>query len=426
VQLDGELRRDVYWLLGEAYAALGKDGQAVQFYRLLLRHYPDHTLACDAAYRLAHSLREGGNNREAARYYQLVAGKFPQRELAPKALFASAACLLSEGLEAEAARDWATLIGMYPESGLVEKALYQKALAEVRLGRDAEALTSLRELFRKFPKTALAADGHYWSGMLLLKQEKAVDAQKAFDAALAAKPRAELERDARYYRAVAMRQAGKPKEAVPELLALVATPAAKNFTPPLLLWLAETLLRDKQFDPALRVAELLLRLRKEPEWQQTAQALKGRALLESGRDDAAAAAFRAALAQSAQTRFAAEAALRLGEIALERGRAEEAAEALAQAAALSGSEATLGIRAEAYAALAEASRRMKKLADAARYYMSVAILYDDPVLVPACLEGAMEVFRQLGDEEQARKAADELLARYPKSKEARRVERAAP
>ena len=45
--------------------------------------------------------------------------------------------------------------------------------------------------------------------------------------------------------------------------------------------------------------------------------------------------------------------------------------------------------------------------------MSVAILYDDAVLVPACLAGAARAFEALGQPDAAKRALDELRRRYP-------------
>ena len=48
--------------------------------------------------------------------------------------------------------------------------------------------------------------------------------------------------------------------------------------------------------------------------------------------------------------------------------------------------------------------------------MSVAVLFDDPSLVPECLREAADAFGQLGRREDHDKALRELLERYPESK----------
>jgi TolA-binding protein len=51
--------------------------------------------------------------------------------------------------------------------------------------------------------------------------------------------------------------------------------------------------------------------------------------------------------------------------------------------------------------------------NAARSYMSVALLYEDPDVTPRALEHAYEAFQKAGNEPQAAKTLSELKSRYP-------------
>ena len=51
--------------------------------------------------------------------------------------------------------------------------------------------------------------------------------------------------------------------------------------------------------------------------------------------------------------------------------------------------------------------------NAARSYMSVAVLYEDPDVTPRALEHAYEAFQKAGNEPQATKTLSELKARFP-------------
>lgn len=426
VKLNDTIKKDVYWLRAEAHAALNEQENAVQYYRLITRDFPKSDRAADAAYRLAHHLQLGEQWKEASRYYMQVAGDFPESELAPQAVFASGFCLDKAGLHAEAARDWAALIERYPKSKYVEDALYQKAMSEVFLERDATADTTLRDLLKQFPKTRFLGDAHYWLGLLAAKQEKWADAEKEYRAALNAKPRAELERETRFQLALTLRNTGKDGEASGIFNALLTSPLRDRFAPTLLHWLAEYGFENHRYQDAEAAARAIIEGQKDPSWQQTGLALLGRALLAQDRTDDAARAFRDALAQKVSTRFGAEAALRLGEIAMKADDAAKALDYYAEAARRASDESLLGVRARAYAGLGQAARAKGDLEGAARYFMSVAILYDDPVLVPACLRDAASVFGQLGRDEDQRKTLDELKRRYPDSKAVEAKEDAHP
>ena len=65
--------------------------------------------------------------------------------------------------------------------------------------------------------------------------------------------------------------------------------------------------------------------------------------------------------------------------------------------------------------------QVEKPAEAARYFMRVAILYDDAQIVPECLYQAGLAFGKSENPEEQRKAFQELLKRYPDSSQAKRA-----
>ena len=73
------------------------------------------------------------------------------------------------------------------------------------------------------------------------------------------------------------------------------------------------------------------------------------------------------------------------------------------------------MRANAYAGLARNAELKGDPEGALRYYMSVGILFDDPVLVPEALNKAATLLDKLGRAEEAKAMREELRARYPAS-----------
>jgi TolA-binding protein len=55
--------------------------------------------------------------------------------------------------------------------------------------------------------------------------------------------------------------------------------------------------------------------------------------------------------------------------------------------------------------------------------MSVAVLFDDPEVVPECLFEAAQAFRRLNRNAESEKAMDELRSRYPESRWAKGAEK---
>ena len=416
IDLNSDLKKDVYWLLAESFSALKEENEAIQYYRLLIRDFPKSELTCDATYRLANHLRSQGENKDASRYYNVVVAEFPKSDLAPRSLLASGYCLKDAKMDAEAVRDWARLARGYASSPLVEEALYRKVMGEIRLERVQDALASLDGLLSKFPKTKFLGDAHFWKGALLEKLDKTQDAEAAFRQCLAVSPGKDLERAAQFSLGHILHQAGKEKEAAAIFHGLLASPLRGKFTPALVRWLAEYSIDQKNYDGAVKAAQTLVETRGEPAWQQIGWGLMGRAEFVQGRKQQAEEDFRKCLDTDATTDVAPEAALRLGEIVFEKKDYESAEKHFDKALILASGEELVNVRARAWAGLGRVSEMQEKHGNAARCFMFVAVLFDDPELVPDCLHRAAQSLRKVGREEEASRAEKELSDRYPKSK----------
>jgi len=428
VDVSGELARDVYWLLGESHAALEHQDEAIQYYRLVSTKFPESNLAADASYRLAHLLQKRGEYQEAARYFGKTARDFPDADTAPKALFASAICLQKLKRHDEAARDWAQLVSDYADHPLAQEALYQKGMSEMRMERMSDATASFRSLLDRYPKSDYRVDALYWRGTLLAQGEQYEDAETEFRMALKAKPRRELAREIRFGLAMALYHRDQLKEAADLFGTVLDTPVRERFSPPLLRWLAEYHLQQKAYDRAARPAQLLVDAAASDVWTQSGWVLVGRCALGRGDKRGARDAFERANALPVSGPFAAEAALKLGELVLAADAAEVANALLyfQRAASLAGADGQLSVRAHAYAGMGEASEAVGDAEAAARYYMSVAILYDDAELVPQCLFRAATAFSSVSQTNAAKQAVAELRERYPESEWAKKVEVIAP
>jgi len=414
IQLTPALRPDVCWLLAESYAALNMAAEATQYYRIVVRETPGSDRARDALYRLAHQLQKQSSFREASQFYLELVAAYPADALAPQALFASAFCLAQAGVHDESVRDWRRLVQEYPKHDLAEDGLYQKAMGEIRLGRRTDAGSSLDELRRLFPKTRYLPDSWYWQGMMLYEQEKYAEAERVLRDALRLSLREELRRETMFQLGLVLQKLGKPEESAKLLQELVSSPLSGRFPPALLEWLASWHGGKGDYARMMEAALLLTKV-KEPAWQQAGWVLSGRAHQASGRVEDAGAAYRSALEAGAATPYAAEAALQLGSLALEKGSAEEAERYFQVANGHAVGEGATAVRARAFMGLGRAAVLAGVSEDASRYFLSVAILYDDAVIVPECLFMAAQAFDRLGRTEDRARVVKELGERYPDS-----------
>lgn len=407
-------RKDVYWLLAESCSALKDDTGAIQYYRLLLEQYPDAPLAPDAMYRLAHLLQKKGEPVAAAELFGRLVERFPAHDLAAQALFASAFCYSKAQKHELAVREWGRLIQQYPQSPQVEEATYQKAVSETFLRRDAQSLETWRSLLKQFPKGKYVADASFWCGVMEEEAGKLEQAEADFRNALAAGPAPELKARTQFRLALTLQRRSKPDEAAALLQEVLGTPVREKVPPELLEWLANYHLARQAFAQAATVSDILLSRTNSEAWTQVGWCLKGKAAQGLEKNDDARAAFETAVALKIRTPAAAESYLRLGTLA-QRGDAAKARSFFEQAAALSGSDAMLAVRAHAYAGIARVLKSQGDPEGAARYFMSVAVLFDDPVLAPECLHEAAEAYAKSGREAESRKVIQELLERYPSS-----------
>jgi TolA-binding protein len=421
VKVAPAIARDLYWLLAESHAALKQGNEAVQYYRLLLDRFPDSPVAADAAYRLALHLQERGHRKEAVRFFRMVAEKWPRKPFAPNALLASAECQAEDRQPEEALRDLVALLKAYPQHALAESALYRKALHEIRLKRDAAALATLATLLERYPQTKFLAEASYWQGRILKQENKSKEAEARFRQVLAAKPADALQREAVFHLALLLlADPQRHVEAANLMQPLVGGRGATSLTLDHLRWLAEFRFERQDFQDSLSAAQALAQSAPPGGMRQIGWTLVGRAQIALDQSAKARAAFARALQEKAQTAFLTEAAWRLGELALTARQYKEAARHFTLAAE-SAEETDLGrsLRARSYAGLGRTAQAENRLEDAARFFMSVAILYDDPELTPECLHQAALLFEKLEQPERARQAARELAERFPESPQAK-------
>ena len=422
IRITPEIRSDVCWLLAESYAALNRGAEAVQYYRMVVKTDPASERARDAMFRLAHQLQKQQAWNEAATAYNELANRFPKSDLAPKALYGAAFALENMQDYEAAVRDWRRLANGYPQSELAQHALYQKAMCEIRLKRNKDAGATFDELLRRFPDSRFAGDAYYWKGVLLYEQSKYQQAEENLRLALQKSSRDELKGEAAFRLGLTLQKLKKNDEAAAVFSDLLNSPVSAGFSPALLEWLANYYIGRKEYAAAAKAAELLSKS-SEKAWRQAGFVLLGQSLDGRGMTAEAAAAYRQALAIAVVTRYAAEAALRLGDIALEEKRSADAATFFNTALARTVDANRLEVQLRASFGLGRAAELGGDKADAARSFMKVAILYDDPQVVPEALYRAAAAYAGLGKTVDCKKSAEELLQRYPQSEWARKVDK---
>jgi len=418
--IDPRVEKDAFWLLAESSMALNDEATAVENYRLVAEKYPHSDLAPDSSYRLANLLQKEGQPGPASEVFVRLADRYPTNALAAQALFAAGVCSSKAGSTEAALREWERLLATYPDSPFAEESFYRKGAAETYLKRDEKALVTWRDFVRRYPGSRFVAEAQFWAGVLLEAAGKAEEAEACLRATLKASPAPDLERRARYRLALLLQRRKQDDEAATLLQGLLPGSTTNAVASDVLEWLTDYRLQKKDYAEAVEASESLVRQADTAAWQQIALCLNGKALQGAGRYDDARQAFEKAVALPVKTQAATDGWLRLGELAIHGTNYAAAKAAFEKAVDLSSADTQIGLRVQAYVGIARTYKAQGDDEGAARHFLSVGVLFDDPTLVPECLHEAAEAYARLGRTDESAKVVKDLIARYPDSEWAKR------
>lgn len=207
---------------------------------------------------------------------------------------------------------------------------------------------------------------------------------------------------------------GREDDAATAYDMLLDTVAVTNMPPELLEWLTRRSLNSGAAERAVRAARTWAGIAATPEQRQAAWCCVGRAERMLGRHEAAAAAYEEGLKEPVETDETTDAWLAVGELRLTAGRLDAAREAFERAGAAASASAM--DRARSYFGLGRVAEELRDWDTAQRYYLGVALLYDDETLSAESLWRAAQVMRRAGKFGEAEKILRELAQRYPHSR----------
>ena len=364
---------------------------------------PDQQKA--SLYKLAWCLASAGDNPGAIRAYTSFVEKNPQDKLAATAILQRGMARQKTGEFDPSLADFQLVVSGYPFSKEVEIALLQMALTCGQKKNYPEMSKAFRLLLQKFPNTAAAAQAKFWLGWAAFEEKDYKGAIEQLDSARILDPAAYRDRASlrillSYYqlkdRNSAAREADqcKPEMIPAELRVWLAQGMfeAKNFAK------AENLLTPLAASPAsmpvegwLLLADTQRALNKMPEARTSVD--KYLSLTED--PDARA---RGLLLKS-------HVALALEKIDEARMAADEALQLQPEGR----------LNSEARLVAGEIFFKEADFESAARSFMAVSVLTDDPDLTPRAFKRAAEAYRRSGKNAEADNALKEASERYPGS-----------
>jgi TolA-binding protein len=356
-----------------------------------------------ALYKLAWCLAASGDQAGAIRSYTAFANKYPDDKLAATALLQRGLAHQKAQAYAEAVADFDEVITRYQFSKEVELALLQKALTLGQQKKYSDMAAAFESLLKRYPNSPATAQANFWLGWAAYENKDYKAAVAFLDQARRLDPKTYGDRAAlrillshyqRQDRNAASLEADKytggvlPAEVVTWLsqgyleeknyakAEKLLRPLAENpATTPVEAWLllADARLGLDKFEEAAQAADKAISTTEHPATKARGFIAKARAAVALNRPDTARQAVDQALFLQPEGRINAEARLASGEI---------------------------------YFSTADYD-------SAARAFMSVSVLTDDPEVTPRALSRAVEAYRRAQRPEEADKALKELSERFP-------------
>lgn len=330
---------------------------------------------------------------------------YPDDQRSPSALAQRALLKQQDNDLAGAVADFSRLLERYPKSPERELALQQKALLLGQQQDNKGMAGTFALLLQDYPKSAAAPQAHYWIGWTAFEEKDYAAAVTELAAARTGDPKQFGERAglrmllAHYYQ-------NHPAEAAREAAAL-----KPSLIPPEVgRWLGLRMMETGDNAKAERFLSPLVKEGLPGAEDSEIQGALASALTAQGKFKEAQAPAAACLRLARDPASRARALLVAAAIQRSMKNLQQAS-SMTEEAMLLQPEGPLNAEARILSGDLLAARQDD--AGAAKAYMTVGVLYEDPVLTPKALSRAVEAYRRAGNLTEARKALEELHKRFP-------------
>ena len=285
----------------------------------------------------------------------------------------------------------------------------------MRVKNDTEALATLERYLERNPTPPNAAEAAFWRGVMLSDAGDTNEAGRMFQKTLDLNPSAELNAKTRIRLGMLLQEMEKPDEALAVFAKLCESGDATLLPDEQLVWMIRQARHAENLEVLLLTGRAMMAKTREPITRElgafaTAQVLRTQQKLADAVD-----VLLPVLENASVSLDAAEASLAAGDMLLELKRDEEAMKGYAKGASIAASVDRSDLQAFGWKGMARVHERTENWEEAARLFMGVAVLYDEPLLSAECLARASNAFNKAGDSKAADQAREELKQRYPDS-----------
>ena len=364
----------------------------------------------DCYYAAGFSFLQLNDNQSAIHAFTGLIDKFPKHRMTSKALL-KRALLFQEAKNLPAAlNDFNKIIVDYPTSDEKETALLQKGLT---LGQQADyqQMTAIfRQLLKDYPNTTGAAQANYWIGWAAFEAKRYEDAIAPLSKARDLNPD-EFGEKTTLRLILCYQNLHQKTTASKEIDGFIQKdPQRASMVLDVCRWLGSEFYNENSFDQAAKYFGLMTKNMAADKVDKGIWLNYAKSLNEVKNYPDANGAINHYLELATDPADRARGFLVLSTAQLGTKDLDEATKSAEQALSL---QPEGRLNAEARMQIGDIDSARGSFENAARSYMSVALLYEDPEVTPRALERAYEAFQKAGNQPQATKTLSELKSRFP-------------
>ncbi|MGA0334291.1 MAG: tetratricopeptide repeat protein [Kiritimatiellia bacterium] len=403
---------EALWLLAESSRGAGETRQALQTYTRIAHQYPRHPKAADALYFKAVLLLKTGEAEAAAEALTVFALRMPEDPRAGPALEQAGDLLVKAGKREAGLRKWLQALenSATPNPPL----LFKIAMLEIRLEKFADAGRRLESYLEADLSAAQRAEALYWQGVLFDRIGETMAARTALEAALQVEGlKQEWQFAARMRLGQSYSRSGESARALEVFLPLLGTGASESLSDELLLWLGTAAETEGNLAQQKTIAQSMIQQNRRAATRELGFYALAGVERKQGNAEAGIQALQKGLAFQSESVEAVSAHLDLADLLLTDGEFKESFHHYSEAARMASSLELGQLQARGIMGNGRVRMAEKKWPEAAKYFMSVAVLFEDPELSPEALRMAEKAFRLAGQTEHADAALQEFQKRYP-------------
>ena len=334
--------------------------------------------------------------------------KFRDHPLRPKALNDIILLDLKLGKQKRAVKDSRSFLEQYPKDELAEKAHFRLGSVLTDLGEYARALGVYEEHLKLFPRSDKEGEVEFLIGYNL---QRAGDTRAALERYGRVRPES-VSKETRYAllqnRAYSHLVLGDDAAAAAAYEELVSAFPENDVKPDVYFWLADHYVKRAEPAPARKALELFGARPDAAEHKAETAYYNAEVLRAEKKFDEAVLQYDACAAENGL--FRGDAFLAKGLMALERQDAAAAETGFKSALEAAGNDHELAVKARSE--LANLLVLKGQHVEAAKAYLAIGILYDDPAVVPQALLNAAHAFERGGRREDAREVYQEIVNRF--------------